>query len=640
MKRATHSIILVLLILTILPGHHTAQASTNTVDSAGVGLYTSLALDSSGYPVISYYDNTNGDLKLAHCNDPACAGGDESIVTVDSTGWVGGFTSLALDSSGYPVISYWDNSNGALKLAHCNDPNCVGGDESLATVDSVGSVGMYTSLTLDSSGNPVISYWDNSNGALKLAHCNDVNCTGGDESIVTLDSAGNVGTYTSLALDSSGNPVISYHDSTNGDLKLAHCNDVNCTGGDESIVTVDNTGDVGEYTSLALDSSGYPVISYFDDTNDDLKLAHCNDPNCTGGDESIVTLDSAGDVGGYTSLALDSSGCPVISYWDDTNDDLKLARCNDPNCTGGDERFAAVDSAGDVGKHTALVLDSTGDPVISYFDQTNYALKLYRAPAVTLGFGSASSSVSESDGTAAAVTLTVSDGPANGTYTADVTYGGTATGGGVDYTGPATVTFDCTAGCADGTYTQDLLTLINDGIDEPDETVLLTLSNPTGIGASLAAIATHTVTITDARVPAEPAPDIAVFDPAISKLGVLEPGQLGLPGEQLTWTITVVNQGSAGADDVVVTDTLIPALRIDSVSTERGSFSIDGQTVTVSLGQLDPGDTVTIQIVTTVLDGAPSPVTNSATVSGGDVTASASATADTISTLPSTGYGQ
>jgi uncharacterized repeat protein (TIGR01451 family) len=135
-----------------------------------------------------------------------------------------------------------------------------------------------------------------------------------------------------------------------------------------------------------------------------------------------------------------------------------------------------------------------------------------------------------------------------------------------------------------------------------------------------------------------PAPSVTVFDPAISKRGTLQPGDLGLPGEPITWTIMVTQQGSASVDDVVITDTLDPALRIDSVSTDRGTVAIDWQTVTVRLGQLAPGDTVTIQIVTTVLAGAPSPVSNTATVTGSGV-ASATATVSTVGSLPSTGYG-
>ena len=38
-----------------------------TVDPAmGVGVYASLALDASGHPHISYYDDTNDDVKYAH----------------------------------------------------------------------------------------------------------------------------------------------------------------------------------------------------------------------------------------------------------------------------------------------------------------------------------------------------------------------------------------------------------------------------------------------------------------------------------------------------------------------------------------------------------------------------------------------
>jgi hypothetical protein len=269
-----------------------------------------------------------------HCNDPNCAGGNESITSPDTADDVGLYISLALDGSGNPVVSYRDYTNYVLKVMHCNDPNCAGGNESITSPDTAGHVGVYTSLALDGSGNPVVSYFDITSTSydLKVMHCNDPNCAGDDESITSPDTGGDVGHWGSLALDASGNPVVSYYDQTNGDLKVMHCNDANCAGGNESITSPDTAGDVGVYTSLALDGSGNPVVSYFDITNYDLKVMHCNDPNCAGGNESITPPDTAGDVGEYNSLALDGSGNPVVSYYDATNLDLKVLHCDNSNC--------------------------------------------------------------------------------------------------------------------------------------------------------------------------------------------------------------------------------------------------------------------------------------------------------------------
>jgi len=135
---------------------------------------------------------------------------------------------------------------------------------------------------------------------------------------------------------------------------------------------------------------------------------------------------------------------------------------------------------------------------------------------------------------------------------------------------------------------------------------------------------------------------IGAFDPAISKIGVLQAGGSGLAGEKLTWTITVFNQGTALGSNVSVVDTLPNNLRVDSADASQGTFTISGQTVTFSIGALNPGQTVTLHVVTTVLTSAAS-TTNTACVSAATAFAApnprcSSAPALPATRLPSTGY--
>ncbi len=81
--------------------------SLETVDSIGYGQgYTSIALDTNGYPHISYYNGGYGELKYAKWT-----GSGWNIETVDSDGYLSDYTSIALDTNDYPHISYYDCTN-------------------------------------------------------------------------------------------------------------------------------------------------------------------------------------------------------------------------------------------------------------------------------------------------------------------------------------------------------------------------------------------------------------------------------------------------------------------------------------------------------------------------------------------------
>ena len=148
----------------------------------------------------------------------ALATGMQTPTTVDSTDDVGTHTSIAIGNNGNPIISYYDLLNGHLKVAACTSPGCTG-TATITTVDSADIVGWYTSIAIGDNGFPVISYYDLLNGHLKVAACTTTDCTG-TATITAVDSTGGVGTHTSIAIGANGFPVISYYDATNGNLKV------------------------------------------------------------------------------------------------------------------------------------------------------------------------------------------------------------------------------------------------------------------------------------------------------------------------------------------------------------------------------------------------------------------------------------
>src|SRR5438067_11695724 len=68
--------------------------------------------------------------------------------------------------------------------------------------------------------------------------------------LTTLDSAGTVGAYSSVAVGADGLGLISYYDGTNGDLKAAHCDNLACSSA--PLTTRDSAGLVGHFTALRV----------------------------------------------------------------------------------------------------------------------------------------------------------------------------------------------------------------------------------------------------------------------------------------------------------------------------------------------------------------------------------------------------
>lgn len=314
---------------------HCKDLSCNTIDPL-TSLdtievwYTSLVIGADGFPVISYFDKANEDLKVLHCGNLTCSEGN-TITPVDSVYRVGSYNSITIGVDGLPIVSYEDIENKHMKVVHCGNSACSSGNI-ITTVDNENAVGHYTSIVIGVDGLPIISYrkWGYPS-VLKIAHCLDTTCS--TSNITTLDSTPGTGIGTSITIGIDGLPIISHYyndNSGNWPLRVTHCGDIGCSSGTTTYY-IDSIGGLQKpNSSISIGSDGLPIISYYDGTTEDLKVAHCADIACS--KTNITTVDSLGNVGQLSSITIGTDGMPLISYYDQTNSDLKVAHCSNVFC--------------------------------------------------------------------------------------------------------------------------------------------------------------------------------------------------------------------------------------------------------------------------------------------------------------------
>jgi PKD repeat protein len=173
-------------------------------------------------------------------------------------------TSQGSLTSSKPMISYYlgDGSHD-LRFARASvtGPNDAG-DWDKSTVDSTGLVGKWSSLAIV-HGKPAISYYDSSNDDQKYARANDA--TPSESSDWTKHMMGFSGGRSGL-LQVGEVPMIVWYDSQQGDLecargKVAEPNSLT----DWTYHSIETTGDVGDFPTLAL-YEGRPLVTYYNRT--------------------------------------------------------------------------------------------------------------------------------------------------------------------------------------------------------------------------------------------------------------------------------------------------------------------------------------------------------------------------------------
>ncbi|MGB9200897.1 chitobiase/beta-hexosaminidase C-terminal domain-containing protein [Methanobacterium sp.] len=344
--------------------------NTTTIDNNGV--YNSIAVDSLGNPHIAYYQTptttSNPDLVYAYKNS---TGWHTQIVDSSAAG-TGFYVSLALDSSNNPHMVYGEvfgiNTTDKLKYAY---ENTTGWYITALTENSYIS---YINLVLYHD-EPMISFYNdsanNGEGELQFMYNNG---SGWIIDNVTPKPSG--GRMNSLAVNSEGIPCISYYDiysgPVQGSLRYAQL-DPSTGSWDMTIVdgNMADLQDVGIWNSLALDSSGNPHISY--NTNiggggGSLKYAYYNGTQWI--ISTVSTLKSSS-----SKLVLNSANSPIIVYEDVDTGDLKYAYQEGTNWI-----INNIDTINGVGQWISLTLSPSEIPTVSYSTANSYLNYAYLMP--------------------------------------------------------------------------------------------------------------------------------------------------------------------------------------------------------------------------------------------------------------------
>ena len=412
------------------------------------------------YAVTGTATGSGTDYTLANGTATIAAGSTSTTITI------AGIIDDSLDEVNETVIvtlSNPTNANQGSILVHTytiidndNEPEVSFGDTSSSGAESVSSAGLTVDLSAASGKDVTINY------------------------VVTGTATGSGTDYT-LA---NGTLTISAGE-TSGTINISSIIDDLIDEADETvIVTLSNPtnavlGTENVHTYIINDNDSAPVIDFnaisssrtesVSSTDLTVDLSAVSGQDITV--DYVVTGTATGSGTDYTlangTLTIDAgatSGTITIDgiiddLIDEANETVVVTLSNPSNATLGADNV-----------HTYTITDNDNAPVV--------------------GFSIPSSSGAESTSSAA---ITVDLSAASGqNVTVDFAVSGTATGSGTDYT-LANGTLTIGAGVTSETIT--ISGIFDDAADEADETVIITLSNPSN--ATLGGNSVHTYTITD-----------------------------------------------------------------------------------------------------------------------------------------------
>ena len=337
-----------------IPGYPTF--SITELDT--VGTDSSIAIGGDGLGLISYYDQVNSDLKVAHCENINCT--SATTTTLDSEGTVGVKPSIAVGTDGFGLISYW--ADDRIKVAHCNNADCS--DATISMLDTTGDhVDLESSIAIGEDGLGLIAYVAQfgSDTYIQVAHCSNIACSANSK--ITLQATNSQSP--SLAIGADGRALISYYDYENYEYRVVHCADLYCYS--STINTIDDTdwafsNDNHRYTDITIGEEGLGIVTYYSYQNSELLVSYCRDTECSW--VGTYEIYHGGNDGSFPVVMTGVDGNELIVWFDFDQRDIKAMYFYDWRSI--DLRYYMLDTTTTHEFMPSITLGTDGLGLISY----------------------------------------------------------------------------------------------------------------------------------------------------------------------------------------------------------------------------------------------------------------------------------
>ncbi|MFZ5516843.1 MAG: choice-of-anchor D domain-containing protein [Candidatus Zhuqueibacterota bacterium] len=291
--------------------------------------------------------------------------------------------SIAMDAPGNPVVAWYENNASGKNQVYVKRWNSgtsswdlMGGSLNVNSGKTANS----PSIAMDASGNPIVSWYEFNASSLLQVYVKRWNSGTSSWDLMggslNVDSGKNA-SKPSIATDSLGNPIVSWYEYNASSLLQVYVKRWNSgtsswdlMGGSLNV----DSGKNANKPSIATDASGNPIVSWCEYNASYKNQVYVKRWNSGTSSWDLIgeSLNVDSDQGALSpSIAMDASGNPIVSWYEKNASSVYqvyVKRWNSGTSSWDLMGGSLNLNAGKTAQFPAVAIDASGNPIVSWFE--------------------------------------------------------------------------------------------------------------------------------------------------------------------------------------------------------------------------------------------------------------------------------